>query len=71
MGRRKPNKQKRDKSSAAHIAELLDQECPDCISNVIARRLPDGSTMVKLGHDSTCPYWGAKAAAAGIDRHRD
>ncbi|MEV5810995.1 hypothetical protein [Streptomyces mutabilis] len=70
MGRMKPNKTKRPRSWAAQIARVVEQECPDCISSVLVRRLPDGSTLAKLQHDSTCPHWGAKAAAVGIDRHR-
>lgn len=71
MGRRKPNKPKRDRRWSEMVAQMLNQKCPDCISDITIRRLPDGATMIKLVHASTCPYWGAKAAAAGIDRHRD
>lgn len=69
MGRQKPNKPRRNKRWSQEMSEALNQECPDCISTVTLRRMSDGVSMIKLGHDSTCPNWGAKAAAVGIDRH--
>ncbi|MFW3463893.1 hypothetical protein ACN24K_27375 [Streptomyces microflavus] len=69
MGRRKPNKTRRDRSWSEQMADALNKRCPDCLSYVTLRRISDGVNMVKLNHDSTCPNWGAKAAAAGIDRH--
>lgn len=67
MGRQKPNKPRRVRTDM--VAEFLGRRCLDCNSRVTVRTFPGGITKVKLEHANTCPYWGAKANAAGIDRH--
>ncbi|NEB22127.1 hypothetical protein [Streptomyces coelicoflavus] len=70
MGRQKPGKPRRSRNWSKQVEDALSQRCPDCLSSVTLRRISDGVNMIKLEHNSTCPNWGAKAAAAGIDRHQ-